>query len=176
MSSKITQAQLDGNQATYKIDDYRKMVNYESGTNKGYVRFAKDSNGKLKIQKFNNKIDVPLSWRSNTSAAHNRSVREKFMAAIENDLRFMGTSGDKIRDMILRPKGANNEIDGGKALSRRELKEIFKKFDAQFNTGAGRITIVESRRGASSFRSTPSSRNWIRTSSWRWSKTSRRRS
>jgi hypothetical protein len=143
MSSKITQAQLDGNQATYKIDDYRKMVNYESGTNKGYVRFAKDSNGKLKIQKFNNKIDVPLSWRSNTSAAHNRSVREKFMAAIENDLRFMGTSGDKIRDMILRPKGANGEIDGGKALSRRELKEIFKKFDAQFNTGAGRITIVE---------------------------------
>ena len=95
MSSKITQAQLDANKATaYALDDYRKMVNYESGTNKGYVRFTKDSAGKLKIEKFNNKIDVPLSWRSNTSAAHNRSVREKFLAAIEGDQLL--TEGDTI--------------------------------------------------------------------------------
>ncbi|MBE6382625.1 MAG: hypothetical protein E7049_06400 [Lentisphaerae bacterium] len=143
MSSKITPAQLNANKDTYAIDDYRKMVNYESGTNKGYVRFAKDANGKLKIEKFNNKIDVPLSWRSNTSAAHNRSVREKFLAAIEGDLKFLGKTGDEIKDLILRPKDKNGNIDTGKALSRRDIKEIFKKFDAEFNNGTGRMRIVE---------------------------------
>ena len=85
MSKNITAAQLDANQSIYKIDDYRKMVNYESGTNKGYVRFTTASDGKLKIEKFNNKIDVPLSWRSNVSAAHNKSVRAKFLSAIESE-------------------------------------------------------------------------------------------
>ncbi len=143
MSKNITAAQLDANQSIYKIDDYRKMVNYESGTNKGYVRFTTASDGKLKIEKFNNKIDVPLSWRSNVSAAHNKSVRAKFLSAIESDLRFMGEAGEKIKDMILRPKNANGQIEAGKALSRRELKAIFEKFDSEFNNGFGRMKIVE---------------------------------
>ena len=84
MSSKITQAQLNANQAAYGIDDYRNMVNYVSGTNKGYVRFAKGADGKLKIEKFNNKIDVPLSWRSNTSPAHNKAVREYYSSGIDS--------------------------------------------------------------------------------------------
>ncbi len=141
MAQKVTGAQMAP--ATFKIDDYRNMVNYQSGTNKGYVRFNKGSDGKLKIEKFNNKIDVPLSWRTNTSAAHNKAVREKFLAAIEGDFKFMGERGNKIRDMILRPKDANGKVDEGKALSRRELKEIFKNFDEKFNTGAGRIAIVD---------------------------------
>ncbi len=143
MSKNITAAQLDANQNVYTVDDYRKMVNYQSGTNKGYVRFTTASDGKLKIEKFNNKIDVPLSWRSNVSAAHNKSVRAKFLAAIEGDLRFMGEAGNGIRDMILRPKNADKQIDEGKALSRRELKKIFEKFDEQFNTAFGRIKIVD---------------------------------
>ena len=143
MSSKITTAQLNANQNTYAIDDYRKMVNYESGTNKGYVRFTKGADGNLKIEKFNNKIDVPLSWRSNTSAAHNKAVREKFLAAIEGDLKFLGKTGDDIKDLILRPKDKNGNIDTGKALSRREIKKIFERFDAEFNNGTGRIRIVE---------------------------------
>lgn len=70
MSPKITQTQLDANKATaYALDDYRKMVNYVSGTNKGYVRFSLGQDGKLKLEKFNNKVDVPLSWRSNTGGA-----------------------------------------------------------------------------------------------------------
>lgn len=143
MSSKITQAQLDANQATYGIDDYRKMVNYTSGTNKGYVRFTKDSNGKLKLEKFNNKIDVPLSWRSNVSPAHNKAVRAKFLNAIENDLKYMGDSGNNIRKLVLAPKDPGKDVeDAGKALSRRELQKIFEKFDAQFNTGNGRICIL----------------------------------
>ena len=143
MSKNITTAQLDANQGIYKIDDYRQMVNYTSGTNKGYVRFTTASDGKLKIEKFNNKIDVPLSWRSNVSAAHNRAVRQKFLSAIESDLRFMGEAGEKIKDMILRPKNANGQIDTGKALSRRELKAIFEKFDSEFNNGFGRMKIVD---------------------------------
>ena len=142
MSKKITATQLDNNQGVYSVDDYRKMVNYASGTNKGYVRFARDSDGKLRVQKFNNKIDVPLSWRSNVSAAHNKSVREKFLASIEKDLAFMGNA-DAIRDMILRPKGKSGRVDTGMALSRRDLKRIFEKFDSEFNTGAGRLRIVE---------------------------------
>lgn len=143
MSSKITQAQLNANQATYGIDDYRQMVNYTSGTNKGYVRFTKDSNGKLKLEKFNNKIDVPLSWRSNTSAAHNKAVREKFLAAIEHDLKYMGDAANTIRKLVLAPKVPGKDVeDPGKALSRRDLKDILEKFDAQFNTGNGRFCIL----------------------------------
>ena len=82
MSDKISVGQLQGNNAAYAVDDFRKMVNYETGTNKGYVRFALGQNGKLKLEKFNRKIDLPLSWRSNTSAAHNRAMREKFAAAL----------------------------------------------------------------------------------------------
>ena len=144
MSSKITQAQLDANNKTYAIDDYRQMVNYESGTNKGYVRFAKTSDGKLKLEKFNNKIDVPLSWRSNTSAAHNQAVREKFLAAMEHDLKYMGDAGTSIRKMILSPKKPGQNVeDPGKALSRRDVRDILERFDGQFNTGAGRISLLK---------------------------------
>ena len=144
MSKTITAAQLNANTNVYKVDDYRKMVNYESGTNKGYVRFTKDSAGKLKIEKFNNKIDVPLSWRSNTSAAHNKAVREKFLDAIEHDLKYMGDSANSIRKLVLAPKVPGKDVeDPGKALSRRDLKEIFEKFDDQFNTGSGRTAILK---------------------------------
>ena len=144
MSKNITAAQLDANQSIYKLDDYRNMVNYESGTNKGYVRFTMASDGKLKIEKFNNKIDVPLSWRSNVSAAHNKSVRAKFLAAMEQDLRYMGDAGNTIRKMVLAPKKPGEDVESpGKALSRRDVKAILDKFDAQFNTGTGRICILK---------------------------------
>ena len=142
MSKNITTAQLGANQSIYKIDDYRKMVNYTNPTNKGYVRFTLSSDGKLKLEKFNNKIDVPLSWRSNVSAAHNKSMREKLLASIEGDLKFMGEVGSEIRNMILHPKKANGQVDDGKALSRRDLKTIFDKFDGRFNNGAGRMAMV----------------------------------
>ena len=125
MSKTITVNQLNANQSVYSVDDYRKMVNYESGTNKGYVRFAKDANGQLKIEKFNNKIDVPLSWRSNVSAEHNKSVRQKFLSAMENDLRYMGNAANTIRKMILAPKEPGENVESpGKALSRRDVKRI----------------------------------------------------
>ena len=145
MASKITQAQLEANTTTYALKDYRAMVNYVSGTNKGYVRFTKADNGKLKLEKFNNKIDVPLSWRSNTSAAHNKAVREKFLNAMADDLKFMaGDAANEIRRLILAPKKPGEDVeDIGTALSRREVKRIFERFDAQFNTGNGRICILD---------------------------------
>ena len=144
MSKTISVEQLNANNSVYSVDDYRKMVNYESGTNKGYVRFAKDANGKLRIEKFNNKIDVPLSWRSNVSAAHNKAVREKFLSAMEGDLKYMGDAANTIRKMILAPKKPGENVeDPGKALSRRDVKSVLEKFDAQFNTGTGRICILK---------------------------------
>ncbi len=144
MSSEITQEQLDRNSGIYGVGDFRQMVKYKSSKNKGYVRFAATSDGKLAIEKFNNKIDVPLSWRSNTSEAHNKAIREKFAAGIAGDLRFMGETGDEIRDMILRPKkGKDGPDESGKALSRREIKAILDKFDEQFNTPSGRSMIMD---------------------------------
>ena len=143
MSKTITPANLAANaEKTYAIDDFRSMVNYVNPKNKGYVRFTMGSDGKLSIQKFNNKLDVPLSWRSNVSAAHNKALREQFLKAIEKDLAYM-SNADKIRDMILRPVNKDEKVDTGMALSRRELKKIFDKFDAEFNTGTGRLMIVE---------------------------------
>ena len=142
MSKNITVEQLGGNQKTYGIDEFRNMVNYTSGTNKGYVRFKLTSNG-LKLEKINNKIDVPLSWRSNVSADHNMAIRAKFLNAMENDLRYMGDAGDTIRKLIINPKKPDGSLDVGKALSRRDIKAVFDKFDAQFNSGAGRMVILK---------------------------------
>ena len=143
MSDKISVGQLQGNNAAYAVDDFRKMVNYETGTNKGYVRFALGQNGKLKLEKFNRKIDLPLSWRSNTSPEHNRAMREKFAAALAGDLKYAGalTSG-RIHDMVLAPSDDEGRIDLGKALSRREVKAVLEEFDKVFNTPGGRRSIM----------------------------------
>ena len=103
MSKNITAQQLAGNQKTYGIDEFRNMVNYTNTTNKGYVRFRLTSEG-LKLEKINNKIDFPLSWRSNVSAAHNMAIRTKFLQAMENDLKYMGDAGTTIRNLIITPK------------------------------------------------------------------------
>ena len=142
MSKNITIQQLSGNQKTYGIDEFRNMVNYTNTTNKGYVRFRLTSEG-LKLEKINNKIDFPLSWRSNVSAAHNMSIRAKFLSAMENDLRYMGDAGNTIRNLIINPKKTDGTLDVGKALSRRDIKDVFEKFDAQFNNGTGRNAILK---------------------------------
>ena len=149
METTITEAQLKSiRSGAGRIDEYRSMVNYETGTNKGYVRFSLDDHGKFTVQKFNNKVDVPLSLRHNTSATHNKTVREKFAQALESDMRFMSSEArDEINDMILRPKVENKAkngqaVDAGKALSRRDVKAVFDKFDKQFNTLLGRQSIL----------------------------------
>ena len=141
MSKNITAQQLAGNQKAYGIDEFRNMVNYTNTTNKGYVRFRLTSEG-LKLEKINNKIDFPLSWRSNVSAAHNMAIRTKFLQAMENDLKYMGDAGTTIRNLIITPKKTDGTLDAGKALSRRDIKAVFEKFDAQFNNGVGRQVIL----------------------------------
>ena len=143
MSPKITQAQLNANEQAYKVDDFRQMVNYVSGTNKGYVRFSLGQDGKLKLEKFNNKVDVPLSWRSNTKAEHNRAIREKFADALARDLKYAGNTGLRIRSNILSPKDREGQIQEGKALSRRDIKAALEDFDKVFNTPGGRLNLLE---------------------------------
>ena len=143
MASNISIGQLNANKATYAVDDFRKMVNYETGTNKGYVRFSLGQNGKLTLEKFNNKVDVPLSWRSNTSREHNRAMREKFAAALGGDLKYAGAlARTRIRDMVLSPANDEGKIDLGKALSRRDIKAALEEFDKVFNTPGGRRSIM----------------------------------
>lgn len=143
MAPKITQAQLNANQEVYKVDDFRQMVNYTSGTNKGYVRFSLGQDGKLKLEKFNNKVDVPLSWRSNTKAEHNTAMRAKFAEALRHDLKYANDyTFNKIKDKILLPKDANDRLQEGKALSRRDIKAVFEDFDKAFNSPGGRRTIL----------------------------------
>ncbi len=122
---KITQDQLDRNGGIYGVGDFRRMVNYTSGTNKGYVRFAATPDGKLRIEKFNNKVDVPLSWRSNTSEAHNKSIRAKFAAGIAGDLKFMGEKGEK--EMVLLNAAVTDvPPDAGAARQARALRADFR--------------------------------------------------
>ena len=143
MASNISVEQLQGNKATYAVDDFRKMVNYENVKNKGYVRFSLGQDGKLKLEKFNNKVDVPLSWRSNTKAEHNRAMREKFAAALAGDLKYAsaGAAG-RIRDMVLSPENGDGRVDVGKALSRRDVKAALEEFDKVFNSPGGRRSLL----------------------------------
>ncbi len=76
MTKSISSNDLGRINPNFQVNDFRQMVNYQSGTNKGYVRFTRTSNGGLKLEKINNKVDVPLSWRSNDclcQGAHLRS-------------------------------------------------------------------------------------------------------
>lgn len=144
MSKNITPANLTANaEKTYGIDEFRSMVNYVNPKNKGYVRFTMNGDGKLSIQKFNNKIDVPLSWRSNVKPAHNKAVREALGRSLSSFTKFLDaeTKG-KINDLILNPV-VGDKADKGKALSRVELKKIFDKFDSSFNTVTGRCQILD---------------------------------
>ena len=143
MATKISVEQLQGNNATYAVDDFRKMVNYENVKNKGYVRFSLGSDGKLKLEKFNNKVDVPLSWRTNTNAEHNRAMREKFAAALAGDLKYAtDTTRGRIRDMVLSPVNGDDKVDVGKALSRRDVMAALDEFDKVFNSPNGRRSIL----------------------------------
>lgn len=143
MSDKISVEQLQRNNATYAVDDFRKMVNYTSGKNKGYVRFTRGQDGNLKLEKFNNKLDVPLSWRSNTKAEHNRAMREKFAVALDGDLKYaaLGTR-TRISDMVLTPEDDEGRVQVGKALSRREVKKALEEFDKVYNSANGRRSIL----------------------------------
>ncbi len=135
---------------TTGIANFRELVNYRNTTNKGYVRLISDDNGGFRVEKFNNKVDVPLCFRSNTSAEHNRSVRQKLAEALESDLHFLGSEeAEEIRNLILKPKGgagaraeAGPGVDGT-ALSRRELMGILQAHDAHFNTREGRRRILD---------------------------------
>ena len=71
MTKEIKPGEIRRIDPSFKVNDFRQMVNYQSGTNMGYVRFTRTSNGGLKLEKINNKVDVPLSWRSNVGAANN---------------------------------------------------------------------------------------------------------
>ena len=143
MSSKISVEQLNANTAAYAIDDFRKMVNYENVKNKGYVRFTLGSDGGLKLEKFNRKIDLPLSWRSNTSAAHNRAMREKFADALSGDLKYaLEETRTRIRNMVLSPENDEGQVQAGKALSRREVMAALEEFDKVYNSTGGRQSIL----------------------------------
>ena len=108
MATNITIAQVTGNQKAYGIDDFRSMVNYERGCNRGYVRFKATSEG-LKLEKVNKQlVSPPLSWLSNMSAAHNAAIRAKFLDAISKDLRYMDSDTvDNITNLIISPKKSN---------------------------------------------------------------------
>ena len=90
MTKRINSSDIGRIDPNFKVNDFRQMVNYQTGTNKGYVRFTRTSTGGLKLEKINNKIDVPLSWRSNVSAANNQLMRQKFVNAMSGDLKYVG--------------------------------------------------------------------------------------
>ena len=86
MSGKVTNDQVST--TMFKVDDFRKAVNYENPKNKGYVRFVPDGKGGVTLAKVNNKIDLFINWRTNINAEKNKAIREKFadfMASVPAD-------------------------------------------------------------------------------------------
>lgn len=129
--------------AEVNLDSFRKMVNYDNTKNKGYVRMALASDGKVFLQKINNKIDVPLSWRSNVKAHNNKELRELFSKVMSNDLKYVDSYfKSTINNLITLPRDGLNGPNAGKALSRVDVREVFEKFDTQFNSEWGRQNII----------------------------------
>ena len=148
LSDKIANQRLtmDAQNRTHSLDEFRSTVNYVNTTNKGYVRFTtKGGNGGLAIEKFNNVIDMPLSWRTNVSSSHNRAIRQALERSLNPYLEYLDADKKgKLLDIVLRTKNGNGErIDLDKALSRLEVKSAFDAFDKEYNTATGRHDIVK---------------------------------
>ncbi|MCR5413926.1 MAG: hypothetical protein K6F50_04275 [Kiritimatiellae bacterium] len=127
--------------ASLKVEDFRKAVNYENTTNKGYVRFVRDGKGGVKISKVNNKVDFSIGLRTNITAAKNASMREKFASAMANDLRLADAGMvDALKARILKTKDGADRTD---ALSRKEIAAAFTEYDKAMNTATGRIMMVD---------------------------------
>lgn len=124
-------------QVNFNLDDFRGMVNYEYGKNKGYVRLTRDANNKLTMEKFNNKVDVAFIFRKNTGAVESRAIRDALVRALAS--RMIGVAErdmKEIREMILGEGGAG--AIANKPLSRREIRNVLAKFDVLMNTVEGR--------------------------------------
>ena len=126
-------------QFTYDAEKFRSMVNYENTDNKGYVRFARGDDGKVRIEKFNNKLDVPLSWRSRTGGDFSSTIRAALLESLKSSVKFGGT---KLEERLLREVASDIDVNSGKALSRKEIRAVFVKFDNLVNSATGRIEIM----------------------------------
>ncbi len=132
------------------LDQFRKTVNVENPKNKGYVRLRPGSDGKITVEKFNNKIDILKGWRSYTKEADNKTTRDAFATAIEGDLRYVDVqTRAKVLDLIRKGATADGQVKAGvegtstETLSRKEAQKIFSAFDEAYNTGSGRKKILE---------------------------------
>ena len=142
MSGKVTNDQI--RQTTIGVDSFREAVNYVNPKNKGYVRFEPDGKGGVKIAKINNKIDMFLSMRTNIDADKNRAMRDKFVTALTNNLKWADQSKvDKIARAITGfTKGEKSGQTRTDALSRKELQAAFKEYDKLMNTTGGRQDMI----------------------------------
>ena len=154
LSDKIANQRLtmDAQNKVHSLDEFRSTVNYVNTTNKGYVRFTtKGGNGGLAIEKFNNVIDMPLSWRTNVSSSHNRAIRQALERSLNPYLEYL--DADK--------KGKLLDI----------VKNLIQKLMATSTmaslTCTARRLRWTPRRTASSFRSMRFSRTSTPTRSWR---------
>ena len=143
MAGKVTATQIEN--AKFSTDDFRKAVNYENTKNKGYVRFVPDGQGGVKLEKVNNKIDFKISWRTNIDEEKNKSIREKFVLAMTNDLRWADRNDvERLATRITRKlTGENGGALNTDALSRKELEDAFKTYDGMMNTLTGRAKMIE---------------------------------
>lgn len=125
-----------------ELSDFRKMVNYDSGKNKGYVRLCRQADGKIGIQKVNNKLDIGISGRMNVTAQNNQYLRDQLFAAFK--LALAGTQKDRdvACENIARELGIGSGKTTEKPLSRREIRNAFKAFDQVMNDDCSRKKLV----------------------------------
>lgn len=135
--------------ANVTLNDFRNMVNTTDGAkNKGYVRLKLNSDGKVGIEKFNNKINVNLFFRSytRTERGDDKAVRKMFADALNatSDLKYMSEENRQTIINTLRIGNTENQPARKKydALSRLETKAVLNAYDAEMNTINGRKAIL----------------------------------
>lgn len=144
MSGKVTNDQVST--TMFKVDDFRKAVNYENPKNKGYVRFVPDGKGGVTLAKVNNKIDLFINWRTNINAEKNKAIREKFADSLTRELKWADPAKvEKLAESVRLTKGTGN--GGGKtertdALARKEVKSAMLEYDKLVNTTGGRQDMI----------------------------------
>ncbi len=137
--SKLTISNSERATLSFSMDQIRGMVNYESGKNKGYVRLMRAADGRLQLEKFNNKLDVSLSLRSRTGETESRILRAALARSLTANM-FGATAAQKqqIERALL---GAGDEA-AAKPLSRREIRNALAKYDKIMNTPYARQSLV----------------------------------
>lgn len=131
--------------ANYTVAQFKAMVNEKNPTNRGYVRVSADGSSLEKVSK--HWYSLPFhGLRSRVSAEYNTAMREAFVKALRNDMRYLEpdfAQRKSLADRVLNNHEGGDSVQNTESLSRKEIAAILEAHTERINSVLGRKAILE---------------------------------